>query len=199
MGIYLNNYLIDGYSEQVYYYNIFSYIYGSDFMRKVFFSQEGNYLLFKKMADAGYSFNEIEEFSLMTSPINGRNKTFENTIDCIEFVINLYEKEKEIKWNEDKIFSFFISKLIPNDLNVTMNEKYNEYKKASNYSIDLNKQIFEKIGNFNYDYSNLEIFYNNVLYIPAVPKISNENIIITYDIEKNEITSYQSVRDNFIT
>lgn len=147
----------------IYIYNALRLIYGDDFMKEVFFKDNGIDLLYQKIVDGGYVPSEcLKMFDFFDSyreeSFGFRNEDIQNVFD---YLVTLYENENNKKWYQDKAFNLFISLLIYNNENLLINSKY--YKDLEE-KIDIADFINEKAAGSNSEFRNVNPnYYINIV------------------------------------
>lgn len=199
-SIYFTDMLTYSYSFQVGIYDAFSYIYSSEFMKDAFFGNNSDYLLFEKMVNAGYSYEEINKFERITSAWS-KEYNSQNKIYCLDMLIKLYEKEKNTKWYEDETFYLLIKNMLPDDFESCQTDRYDEYLIAKkNNNINYLKNITSELGNkYEITISKGTRYYDNKMYfIYNVREEINSYIkygyiVVDYDIENKKINDYKFI------
>lgn len=179
------------------------YIYDEDTIKEWFFNPNGELLFFKKMLDLGYSYEKVLKINNKLKTTTGLGEEDTDTLYVAEYLIDIYQKEKNENWQNDNNFLYLIYCLVSYKLDEF---KYREFLNKD-FSLGicdwLEKTIVEKDNSSGYSGSCgsspiiLEGKYYLTAYISREYFDGKNNIfkvvLIDYDFDNNKILNYEFV------
>lgn len=180
------------------------YIYDEETIKEWFFNPNGDLLFFKKMLDLGYSQDEVLEINNKLTSITEIGAENNAKLYVAEYLIKIYQKEKNENWQTDNKFLYLIYCLVRYELD---NFKYREFLNKD-FTIDiydwLEKTVIGSDNNkrgYNGSYGSSPIILDGKYYLTAY--ISREYfdgknnifkvVLIDYDFDNNKILNYEFV------
>lgn len=197
------------YENSVILLELLEYIFGSDFIKELYFDQTGNYKLLKMFLDSGYTYEESEDIMHLLYIITSlyEESDEKDLIKAVDFIIDLYKAYKKEDWLKDEKFRFILESLIIhrdyssskyyNELKVGVrtSDEYNDFINSINRNLGDSYTIrvlpLHYLNIFGKDYLSFDAYYypNGVGYKGAI----EVNLLAEYDFSKHKIISYKEI------